>query len=66
MGIVFFTPHNHYTYHQYKTDAATVQSSDNPHSWKIATASKDTKAFEEMVFTVHGIICGKDLPPVMD
>ena len=47
-------------------DSATVQSSDNSHTWKVTTINKDTKDVEEMVFTIHGIICGKDLPPIMD
>jgi len=69
MGIVPFALYDYCTYPIFfnkKANAATAQSSDSSRSWKVTTAGKDTEDVEEMVFTIHGILCGQDLPPIMD
>ena len=42
-----------------------ITSEAHPSCWKVTTIGKDSKESEELVFTIHGILSMKDLPPFM-
>ena len=37
----------------------------HPHCWKVTTTSKDSNESQEIVFSIQGILCMKDLPPLV-
>jgi hypothetical protein len=47
-------------------DQNKIEQLTNPVSWWILKRSDDGTATEEVIFTIQGIIRGKDLPPVLE
>ena len=38
---------------------------DQPQAWRLLTGPTEDNTMEEMVFTVIGVVCGLDLPPIL-
>lgn len=46
---------------------ARIYRMQEPLAWRLVQAAgEDGTAHEEMIFTVHGILCSADLPPVSE
>lgn len=46
---------------------ASVFRMEEPLAWRLVQAAgEDGTDHEEMIFTVHGIVCNADLPPVSE
>jgi len=46
-------------------EKAEVMEYDAPRSWRITIPTQDNDIFEEVVLHLQGIVCGKDLPPIL-
>jgi len=48
----------------------SVTCVDHPQTWRILRAGENdgevSNAIEEMIYTVQGIVCSLDLPPVLE
>jgi hypothetical protein len=42
-----------------------IQETAEPQTWRMVRAGPDD-AIEEVVFTLRGIVCSKDLPPFLE
>lgn len=47
-------------------DGISAYHTDKPKSWKLATVDPESGDKEELVIIVQGIICQKELPPLME